>query len=97
MQEALEWRQVAETNGNLMRRYEESRADLEKALRVGQACLKERGEPDELFRKHNVRQQCLTLQTYLTCPVSLIKCVIICSGVLWATGPTHFECLFKGV
>ncbi|RXN24277.1 nesprin-1-like protein [Labeo rohita] len=53
MQEALEWRQVAETNGNLMRRYEESRADLEKALRVGQACLKERGDPDELFRKHN--------------------------------------------
>lgn len=56
MQEALEWRQVAETNGNLMRRFEESRADLEKALRVGQACLKERGDPDELFRKHNVRQ-----------------------------------------
>lgn len=55
MQEALEWRQVAETNGNLMRRFEESRADLEKALRVGQACLKERGDPDELFRKHNVR------------------------------------------
>uniref|UniRef100_A0A8C1U557 Spectrin repeat containing, nuclear envelope 1a n=1 Tax=Cyprinus carpio TaxID=7962 RepID=A0A8C1U557_CYPCA len=54
MQEALEWRQVAETNGSLMRRYEESRADLEKALRVGQACLKERGDPDELFRKHNV-------------------------------------------
>uniref|UniRef100_A0A8C1K642 Spectrin repeat containing, nuclear envelope 1a n=1 Tax=Cyprinus carpio TaxID=7962 RepID=A0A8C1K642_CYPCA len=53
MQEALEWRQVAETNGNLMRRYEESRADLEKVLRVGQACLKERGEPDELFLKHN--------------------------------------------
>uniref|UniRef100_A0A8C1YUK6 Spectrin repeat containing, nuclear envelope 1a n=1 Tax=Cyprinus carpio TaxID=7962 RepID=A0A8C1YUK6_CYPCA len=53
MQEALEWRQVAETNGSLMRRYEESRADLEKALRVGQACLKERGDPDELFRKHN--------------------------------------------
>ncbi|KTG32438.1 hypothetical protein cypCar_00024510 [Cyprinus carpio] len=53
MQEALEWRQVAQTNGSLMRRYEESRADLEKALRVGQACLKERGDPDELFRKHN--------------------------------------------
>uniref|UniRef100_A0A8C1T6X1 Spectrin repeat containing, nuclear envelope 1a n=1 Tax=Cyprinus carpio TaxID=7962 RepID=A0A8C1T6X1_CYPCA len=53
IQEALEWRQVAETNGNLMRRYEESRADLEKVLRVGQACLKERGEPDELFLKHN--------------------------------------------
>ncbi|XP_056619733.1 nesprin-1-like [Triplophysa dalaica] len=53
MQEASDWRQVSETGGNLMRRFEESRADLENALRVGQACLKERGDPDELFRKHN--------------------------------------------
>ncbi|XP_073672409.1 nesprin-1-like [Paramisgurnus dabryanus] len=53
MQEASEWKQVAETSGNLMRRYEESRADLEDALQKGQACLKERGDPDELFRKHN--------------------------------------------
>lgn len=56
MQEASDWRQVAETGGNLMRRFEESRADLENALRVGQAYMKERGDPDELFRKHNVRQ-----------------------------------------
>uniref|UniRef100_A0A8B9L7P1 Spectrin repeat containing, nuclear envelope 1a n=1 Tax=Astyanax mexicanus TaxID=7994 RepID=A0A8B9L7P1_ASTMX len=53
MQEALEWRRVAETNGNLTRRFEESRAELEKALRVGQACLKERGDPAELLSKHN--------------------------------------------
>uniref|UniRef100_A0A8B9L0L9 Spectrin repeat containing, nuclear envelope 1a n=1 Tax=Astyanax mexicanus TaxID=7994 RepID=A0A8B9L0L9_ASTMX len=49
----LEWRRVAETNGNLTRRFEESRAELEKALRVGQACLKERGDPAELLSKHN--------------------------------------------
>uniref|UniRef100_A0AAR2ILP8 Spectrin repeat containing, nuclear envelope 1b n=1 Tax=Pygocentrus nattereri TaxID=42514 RepID=A0AAR2ILP8_PYGNA len=45
--------QVAEANGNLTRRFEESRAELEKTLRVGQACLKERGDPAELFSKHN--------------------------------------------
>uniref|UniRef100_A0AAR2JHF7 Spectrin repeat containing, nuclear envelope 1b n=1 Tax=Pygocentrus nattereri TaxID=42514 RepID=A0AAR2JHF7_PYGNA len=44
---------VAEANGNLTRRFEESRAELEKTLRVGQACLKERGDPAELFSKHN--------------------------------------------
>lgn len=55
MQEALEWRRVAEANGNLTRRFEETRAELEKTLRVGQACLTERGDPAELFSKHSVR------------------------------------------
>ncbi|TRY57105.1 hypothetical protein DNTS_023981, partial [Danionella cerebrum] len=53
MQEASDWREVAETNGNLMQRFEESRTDLEKALCVGQACFVERGDPAELFRKHS--------------------------------------------
>ncbi|GAA6072422.1 nesprin-1 isoform X1, partial [Tachysurus ichikawai] len=53
MQEALEWRRVAEANGNLTRRFEETRSELEKTLRVGQACLTERGDPVELFSKHS--------------------------------------------
>lgn len=62
MQEALEWRRVAEANGNLTRRFEETRAELEKTLRVGQACLIERGDPAELFSKHSVRHAVLTSQ-----------------------------------
>lgn len=60
MQEALEWRRVAEANGNLTRRFEETRAELEKTLGVGQACLTERGDPAELFSKHSVRHFMLT-------------------------------------
>lgn len=60
MQEALEWRRVAEANGNLTRRFEETRAELEKTLRVGQACLTERGDPAELFSKHSVGHTILT-------------------------------------
>lgn len=61
MQEALEWRRVAEANGNLTRRFEETRTELEKTLRVGQACLTERGDPAELFSKHSVRPPVLAL------------------------------------
>lgn len=63
MQEALEWRRVAEANGNLTRRFEETRAELEKTLRVGQACLTERGDPAELFSKHSV---CRSIHPHLT-------------------------------
>ncbi|TSR99416.1 Nesprin-1 [Bagarius yarrelli] len=53
MQEALEWRRVGEANGNLTRRFEETRAELEKTLRVGRACLTEKGDPAQLFSKHS--------------------------------------------
>ncbi|XP_028808913.1 nesprin-1 isoform X6 [Denticeps clupeoides] len=52
MKEAGEWRRIAEANSTLMRRFEESQAELEKALRIAHACLRERGHPEELHRKH---------------------------------------------
>lgn len=66
MQEALEWRRVAEANGNLTRRFEETRSELEKTLRVGQACLTERGDPVELFSKHSVRRSVISPAKSLT-------------------------------
>lgn len=43
-----------EANSRLMKKFEESRAELEKVLRVAQEGLEEKGDPEELLRKHTV-------------------------------------------
>lgn len=43
-----------EANSRLMKKFEESRAELEKVLRVAQEGLEEKGDPEELLRRHTV-------------------------------------------
>ncbi|KAG2468780.1 SYNE1 protein, partial [Polypterus senegalus] len=50
--EATEWRKNIEANSSLMKRFEESRIELEKVLNIAQASLKEKGNPEELLKKH---------------------------------------------
>ncbi|XP_034001994.1 nesprin-1-like [Trematomus bernacchii] len=52
IKESTEWRKHEEANSCLMKRFEESRMELEKVLKTAQSCLTERGEPEELLRKH---------------------------------------------
>lgn len=45
-----------EANSSLMKRFDESRQELEKVLKMAQSCLTERGNPEELLKKHTVRK-----------------------------------------
>ncbi|XP_044531402.1 nesprin-1-like [Gracilinanus agilis] len=47
-----EWRKHVETNSRLMKKFEESRAELEKVLQIAQASIKEKGDPEALLKKH---------------------------------------------
>ncbi|EPQ19233.1 Nesprin-1 [Myotis brandtii] len=47
-----DWKKHVETNSRLMKKFEESRAELEKVLRVAQEGLEEKGDPEELLRRH---------------------------------------------
>lgn len=49
-----DWKKHAETNSRLMKKFEESRAELEKVLRVAREGLEEKGDPEDLLRKHTV-------------------------------------------
>lgn len=49
-----DWKKHVETNSRLMKKFEESRAELEKVLRVAQEGLEEKGDPEELLRRHTV-------------------------------------------
>lgn len=55
IRESTEWRRQEETNSSLLRRFEESRVELEKVLKAAQSCVTESGEPEDLLRKHTVR------------------------------------------
>lgn len=46
-----------EANSSLMKRFDESRVELEKVLKMAQTCLTERGNPEELLKKHTVRKK----------------------------------------
>lgn len=48
-----------EANSSLMKRFDESQVELEKVLRLAQNCLTERGNPEELLKKHTVREHTL--------------------------------------
>lgn len=52
----MEWRKHMEANSSLMKRFDESRVELEKVLKMAQHCLTERGNPEELLKKHTVRK-----------------------------------------
>ncbi|CAL8300487.1 unnamed protein product [Boreogadus saida] len=52
IKESAEWRKHVEANSSLMKRFEESRLELEKVLKTAQSCLTERGPPEELLRRH---------------------------------------------
>lgn len=43
-----------EANSSLMKRFDESQQELEKDLKLAQNCLTERGNPEELLKKHTV-------------------------------------------
>uniref|UniRef100_A0A3P9K8C7 Nesprin-1 spectrin repeats region domain-containing protein n=1 Tax=Oryzias latipes TaxID=8090 RepID=A0A3P9K8C7_ORYLA len=49
---STEWRRQEEANSSLLRRFEESRVELEKVLKSAQSCVTESGEPEDLLRKH---------------------------------------------
>lgn len=55
IKESTEWRKHVEANSSLMKRFDESRVELEKVLKMAQSCLTERGNPEELLKKHTVR------------------------------------------
>lgn len=54
-----DWKKHVEANSRLMKKFEESRAELEKVLRVAQEGLEEKGDPEELLRKHTVSMLCV--------------------------------------
>lgn len=49
-----DWKKHVETNSRLMKKFEESRSELEKVLRVAQQGLEEKGNPEDLLRRHTV-------------------------------------------
>lgn len=49
-----DWKKNVEANSHLMKQFEESRTELENVLQIAHRCLKEKGRPEELLRKHTV-------------------------------------------
>uniref|UniRef100_A0A671FP75 Spectrin repeat containing nuclear envelope protein 1 n=1 Tax=Rhinolophus ferrumequinum TaxID=59479 RepID=A0A671FP75_RHIFE len=47
-----DWKKHVETNSRLMKKFEESRTELEKVLRMAQESLEEKGNPEDLLRRH---------------------------------------------
>lgn len=66
IRDSTEWRKHMEANSSLMKRFDESRVELEKSLKLAQNCLSERGNPEELLKRHTVgkslSQSMMTLQ-----------------------------------
>lgn len=58
-----DWKKHVETNSRLMKKFEESRAELEKVLRIAQEGLEEKGNPEDLLKRHTVS---LSLMRHLT-------------------------------
>lgn len=59
-----DWKKHVETNSHLMKKFEESRAELEKVLRMAQEGLEEKGDPEELLRRHTVSSSLMGLLTW---------------------------------
>ncbi|KFQ93584.1 Nesprin-1, partial [Nipponia nippon] len=53
VRKAGDWRKNIEANSRLMKKFEESRTELEKVIQIANCCLKEKGNPEELLRKHS--------------------------------------------
>lgn len=45
-----------------MKRFDESRLELEKVLKMAQNCMTERGNPEELLKKHTVGKCAILVQ-----------------------------------
>ena len=54
--EGGEWRRQDGPGGCLRRRFQESRLELERVLGAAQDCLADPGDPEEVLRRHNVRE-----------------------------------------
>uniref|UniRef100_A0A8C2JGH1 Calponin-homology (CH) domain-containing protein n=1 Tax=Cyprinus carpio TaxID=7962 RepID=A0A8C2JGH1_CYPCA len=52
VKETTEWKRHVEANSSLMKRFEESRVELEKVLKIARSSMTERGNPEELLKKH---------------------------------------------
>uniref|UniRef100_A0A673K6M2 Calponin-homology (CH) domain-containing protein n=1 Tax=Sinocyclocheilus rhinocerous TaxID=307959 RepID=A0A673K6M2_9TELE len=52
VKETTEWKRHVEANSSLMKRFEESRVELEKVLKVARSSMTERGNPEDLLKKH---------------------------------------------
>lgn len=59
VEETTEWKKHVEANSSMMKRFEESRLELEKVLKVARGCMTERGNPEDLLKKHTVRGKSL--------------------------------------
>ena len=56
IKETTEWKKHVEANSSLMKRFEESRVELEKVLKMARTSMTERGNPEDLLKKHTVRR-----------------------------------------
>uniref|UniRef100_A0A3B1IR95 Calponin-homology (CH) domain-containing protein n=1 Tax=Astyanax mexicanus TaxID=7994 RepID=A0A3B1IR95_ASTMX len=52
VKETTEWKKHVEANSSLLKRFEESRAELEKVLKIARSSMTERGKPEDLLKKH---------------------------------------------
>ncbi|RXN33841.1 nesprin-1 isoform X3 [Labeo rohita] len=52
VKETTEWKRHVEANSSLMKRFEESRVELEKVLKIARSSMTERGNPEDLLKKH---------------------------------------------
>ncbi|KAJ7342117.1 hypothetical protein JRQ81_009049, partial [Phrynocephalus forsythii] len=48
-----DWKKNVEANNRLMKKFEASKTELDNVLQTANSCLKERGDPEELLRKHS--------------------------------------------
>lgn len=49
-----DWKKNVEANNRLMKKFEASKTELDNVLQIANSCLKERGDPEDLLRKHSV-------------------------------------------
>lgn len=63
VEETTEWKKHVEANSSLMKRFEESRLELEKVLKIARGCMTERGNPEDLLKKHTVSRNLFKIVT----------------------------------
>ncbi|TRY83459.1 hypothetical protein DNTS_016204 [Danionella cerebrum] len=52
VKETTEWKRHVDANSSLMKRFEESRVELEKVLKIARSSMTERGNPEDLLQRH---------------------------------------------
>lgn len=104
IRESTEWWKHMEANSSLMKRFDESRVELEKILKVAQNCLSERGNPEELLKKHTVDLWedvlvCAQRKKRDGCKYDMTGfCKMFhVTGVLWPARPAGFEYVSQGL